>query len=933
MASLPPARLWMTRYIVRQVRARPSRAAALALGVLVAAVSFVLLTSAAASSALQIRSTLNAHFRSAYDILVRPRGSRTPLERQRGLVQPNFMSGIFGGITLAQWHRILNTPGVKVAAPVENIGYLLVPASVTLHIGRFVSAGRSQLFRLRLDWLEGGSRYPGNTLYVYVTPRPHGCEGLELQPPVLDFISPFAVAGPANVAFSCYQPTAEPPLVGSWSPSSRDGIVISDEVEFPLLLAAVDPPQEQKLLDIGRTRVSGVGLADLGGYGTSDLGPIVPVIASTRTYTDVRLRASIERVRIPPGKNARALLYDPPPRPMTAQRAEREETRSYARVTPLRSHPVGTIRLGAETLYDDALAQVSGLAGGTADAYWTVSPIRYRRVGAALAVEPVARDPNHEFAGGTQLYGYTLVPPGNGDIQFRIATSHLYQRNASNAGSLTFYVAGRFDPRRLPSFDPLVRVPLASYQPPLAAPANPAGRQALHGRPLAPTTNLGDYLTQPPLLLTTLQAARALTSTRFFQDAAQTEAAFEARVHGHPPPRPRGPISVIRVRVAGATGADRLSLARVQTVATRIERETGLAVDVTAGSSPTPMTIHLPGGRFGRPPLTLREGWSEKGATLVILDAVDHKSLALFALVLVVTSLFLANSVLASVRSRRREIGVLLCIGWSETAILGVLLAEVGLAAGVSGLAATALALGLVHLLGFDLSLPRTLAVLPLSLVLTLLAALVPAWRASRDSPLAAVQPRPLAVRRHRRTRRLSTYALANLARLPARTLLAALTLAVGVAGLTVLVGVERSFHGTIVGTVLGNVVSFQVRDSDLASAGLMIGLAGIAVADVLYVGLSERAPELVTLQTLGWRERDLGALVELEGLGLAVLGSGAGAIAGLAAALLLGLPADTAGTTALAAAALGIAVVLAATLLPLSQIRRLAAPAVLATE
>jgi ABC-type lipoprotein release transport system permease subunit len=926
----------MTRYVLRQLRWRPARAATLALGIAVAAVAFVLLTSAAASSELRIRSTLNAHFRSAYDILVRPRGSRTALEQERELVQPNFMSGIFGGITLAQWHRILTTPGVQVAAPVENVGYLLMPVTVTLRIGRFVSPERDQLFRLRLAWLEDGSRYPGNTLYVYVTRRRNGCDNLDLQAPELDFTSPFAVAGPANVSFRCYEPDAvETPLVGSWSPSARGGIAISDQVEFSLLLAAVAPRQEQELLDIDRTRVSGLGLADLGGYSTSDLGPIVPVIASTHAYTDVRLRASVEQVRIPPATSARALLYDPPPRPTAVQQAEREQTRSYARVTRLESQPVGSIRLGAQTLYNEALAQLGGFTGGSAaaDAYWTVSPIRYRRDGAALAVQPVTRDPNHEFAGGTQEYGYTLVPPGNGDVQFRIATSHLYRRNAVNAGFLSLQIAGRFDPGRLPSFDPLVRVPLASYLPPLAEPADPSSRQALHGLPLAPTTNLGDYLTQPPLLLTTLQAARALTSTRFFQDAAQSEAAVEATLHGRPPPPPRGPISVIRVRVAGVTGADRLSLARVRAVASRIERETDLAVDVTAGSSPTSVTVHLPAGRFGRPALTLRESWSKKGATLVILDAVDRKSLVLFSLVLLVTGLFLANSVLASVRSRRREIGMLLCIGWSQAAVLRVLLAEVAFVAGTSGLAATGLAIGLVQLLGLDLPLLRTLAVLPLSLSLALLAGLVPSWRAARGSPLAAIQPRPLAVGRHRRTRRLSTYALANLARLPARTFLAALALAIGVAGLTVLAGVERSFHGTVVGTVLGNVVSFQVRDSDLASLGLTIGLAALAVGDVLYVSLGERAPELVTLQTLGWRDRHLHALVELEGLGLALLGSGAGAAAGLVSALLLGLPAATAGLAALGAAAAGTGAVLAVALLPLSQVRRLTGPAVLAAE
>lgn len=78
-----------------------------------ASCGFVLLTSQAEASRLNTVGTVQAHALTAYDILVRPRGSRADAEVRDGLVAPGFLSGIHGGITLAQWHAIQQVPGVR----------------------------------------------------------------------------------------------------------------------------------------------------------------------------------------------------------------------------------------------------------------------------------------------------------------------------------------------------------------------------------------------------------------------------------------------------------------------------------------------------------------------------------------------------------------------------------------------------------------------------------------------------------------------------------------------------------------------------------------------------------------------------------------------------------------------------------------------------
>src|SRR2546426_862407 len=152
----------MGRFLFRQLRSRPSRTATLGAGILVAAASFVLLTSAVSTSALEVKGTVAKNWKTAYDILVRPKGSYTQLEREQGLVADNYLSGIFGGITMKQWRDVLGIPGVEVAAPIANIGYVLLGTDVGVPLTSYVGDDPIQLFRVRSTWVahNGLSAYP-----------------------------------------------------------------------------------------------------------------------------------------------------------------------------------------------------------------------------------------------------------------------------------------------------------------------------------------------------------------------------------------------------------------------------------------------------------------------------------------------------------------------------------------------------------------------------------------------------------------------------------------------------------------------------------------------------------------------------------------------------------------------------------------------------
>ncbi|MCW2793054.1 MAG: hypothetical protein JWO76_2152 [Nocardioides sp.] len=142
----------MLRVAMAQALRRRARSLAVVLAIVLSSVSFALLTSAVATSKLQVQGTVGKNFRSAYDILVRPSGSSLPLERSRNLVQQNYLSGIYGGITLEQLRTIRAMPGVDVAAPVAMIGYFLPAIQVPVPINDVLTGDSDQLYQFTRTW-------------------------------------------------------------------------------------------------------------------------------------------------------------------------------------------------------------------------------------------------------------------------------------------------------------------------------------------------------------------------------------------------------------------------------------------------------------------------------------------------------------------------------------------------------------------------------------------------------------------------------------------------------------------------------------------------------------------------------------------------------------------------------------------------------------
>jgi putative ABC transport system permease protein len=912
----------MLRLVWRGVRFARGRAVALAAGMLVAAAAFSLLTASVEVNEADVKGVVGANWRGEYDLLVLPRASVQTIPGQH-LVQVNYLSTATSGITMGQYATVAHLPGVQVAAPLEIVGYVLETAEIPVllspaAVGR--SGSRVLLITSRYTADQGLSAYPpGDDGYVYIT--------TDRVTPVQQVIDRQGnVTGPlenlpdGKKVIICPS-TIPPPPAAQPSPFLRTigllngscysraggapGPVEGDVVwSFPVLVAAIDPRAEDELTGLRQAVTAGRYLAE-GDTVTPVKGTpfaAAPVIASTVSFD-----GDTDQVTV-------SLL---PPAAAAVAGSGASQSKIMRTLGSEPSSPVMHETITGAVAWQDLLAQLGNASGSEVaqilGQYWVASPVTYRP-GPDGRLDPVpVSNPVSVWTAGADVNGnyFVQAPPAAADTGFRTLTERLETAGGGRVNGtqvLSLHLVGQFDPDRLPGFSGSgPGSPLASYRAPLLTGSDAASQAALGHQPLEPDGNMGGYAQQPPLLYTTLAGAATIENTA---------AGYLNRGLGGDDAQTLAPIGSIRVRVSGLRGTVREKLNKIGAIGEDIAKATGLQVIVTAGASPYPVTIGLPTGKFGRPPLQLTEAWTQTGVALLVLRQADRESLALLVLILVVCALFLSSAALAGVRGRRTEIGALRAVGWGRPQVFMIMLGEVvtlGVAAGLAGVGVSAL---LITGLGLHVPLSRALFVLPVAVFLAVIAGLAPAWVAARIPPAEALMPPARAPRRAgRRIRTVTGLAITGVVRVPGRSLIGAIGLAVGVAGLTVLLAAHVSFATSIGDSDLAGLVNGSTRGTDLVSVLLTIVLSAAGIADVAYLNLRERAGELAALMASGWSRRQVGRLLAIEAVVTAVTGSVAGAGAGLAlAASAFGLSGRVEAVAA-AAAAGGIVVAVAATI------------------
>jgi len=133
-----------------------------------------------------------------------------------------------------------------------------------------------------------------------------------------------------------------------------------------------------------------------------------------------------------------------------------------------------------------------------------------------------------------------------------------------------------------------------------------------------------------------------------------------------------------------------------------------------------------------------------------LVQMIDSSSLAISLVALAIGCLSVLNTMAMGVEERTREIGILAAIGWTRGRILGLILSEGFLLAGLGGVAGILLGwVGQDYLVsnvsqGAELDastmVSQAIRAQAIALALGLTGAFIPAWRASRLAPAAALR-------------------------------------------------------------------------------------------------------------------------------------------------------------------------------------------------
>ncbi|HUY24237.1 MAG TPA: FtsX-like permease family protein, partial [Candidatus Saccharimonadales bacterium] len=723
--------------------------ALLSFGLILAALAYVSLVGTASGTTTVLTGDIGKAWNTPYDLLVRPAGEISKLESTKGLVSPNFISSISGGITEAQLKSILHIRGVSVAAPIAVVGYTTI--SYTLRVPDLASLiGPTGITVVRLDETavaENGLAhyFVKPTYFVFAPQGVLTIGGLDEE---LTYDGRTIQCN--NTSVTCEVGTTGTVVCTTCEGSTAFPDSAYVTIPIPVMIAGIDPAAEAKLAGLNKAMTSGNSLpaanTALRVVGT---GTLIPVIVSTQSFISetVHTQASVNT-------DAGAVM-------------------SGNSLSSLSGWSTGFEKSSSVQAF---YAQVDGKTGLPSFLSNVVIPgqVHYQELTPThLRAETVPTDVKELLNPNCLNCEQSYTPPDASDTWYRQLK---VSSRVASADGFALKSVGEYDPQKIPGFSVLAGGNLSAYAPPEAV--LPTGKKLL------PSRNSAGFITSPPLILTTLAGAQYFANTFTGGQGANF-------------------ISAIRVRVSGTAKPSDAAQTRLTAVAQAIEQKTGLKVSLVKGSSALPIRVSLAKGKFGEPALTVTEYWGKEGAAITFLRGVNTESLVLFLLTVGVVMVLLAVVGQLAARRRRTDFGLLRAIGWPFGQVLRLALLEMALLGAVIGVATSVLAIGVTRVVEPEIPVLALLAVVPFVVVMSVLAPLPALLGAARSPAVASLKRREaLGKVRMRSVRSLALRDLLGPWRVESLLCVGASIIGSGLVGGVVLV--VGGFTGTLGPTTLG---------------------------------------------------------------------------------------------------------------------------------
>jgi len=851
----------MWHYVFTMLRRQPGKSALVSSGFLLAACALILLSATTQTTLVRGNQIISQNWRPTYDLVVLPPQAKFPTDPR---VPSDLIAGYGGGISMQQYDQVKNLAGIEVAAPIAYVGYVQMPVPTIYFSDHSYPTGYYQL-----DWTLtafNGQRQIVETHVTYI----------------FYIISSSDSTGPVSDSAD-QQP---PDILGALSAVQLDEIqeeTGDNPAPMPtpevgtFLLAAIDPAAEDQLVHLDKSITAGRMLTE---QDTVHLDSRIP--GNPFVYPGFNKPIPTDAIpmlihRSLPGQialNAKlTLLYHGPMTPgqivakggipYLQQRSDKQIL--FQGTVPMVQNDPQRFS-GASLLWNGHTWQVIKTSSSKGIAPFYTLDFSSASAPAGLNYR-IAKAPDGSLA-------YTLLPQGNqgSEVMFRPFTP-LHMVKSDNilkpGGPDAFYdyeAVGEFTDNGLTAQinNPLNWLPENTYTvPPVLLRYDAQGRPVTPAT-LIPTTNPAGYVMQPPLAITTIDAARKLVGNHS--------------------------ISAIRVRVAGVVTPDQQSWKRIQQVAQEIHQQTGLPVVVTLGSSPQSTLVYVPGihvGELGADQNIAPIGWVEErwihiGVGLTYLNQLGSTRLLLLGAVLAVCLGYLAVAFSALVISQRREFAVLNVLGWRPWQPIRLFLAQALILAIGGGILGLSLALLIAMFLEVIPLWAVVIWTIPTMLAFAFMSILYPLWQIWHIRPAeflragSAMSSRQAILLGSRigLLMPIGTLVLRNLGRSRLRALITVSNLFLSAVLLVLMFTGVLSLHQVLQGTLLGDYVLLQTAVPQIAGCVIAVLLTFLSVADLLLLHVRERQQEIGLLQAVGWRPGWIQRLFVQEGLTLAMIGT-----------------------------------------------------------
>lgn len=771
----------------------------LLVGVLIVSTGLSYLIGATQANNGTVVDELQKRWQSSYHLVVRPDGSRSVTE-ELNLLEPNYLSGLEGGITLEQYEQIKAMADVEIAAPIAMMGS--IRTNVDLDEINIQEPG---VYRMNIheetDTGAGTEVFEGNQ---YITVGGWQPEGLGKE----------------------YGAT---PNYGNLTYGSS------------VMVAGIDPEAESALVGLDQAMITAensrffndtdsIFEEDIGGGGLKDYH--IPVIVSNRDYVDAQMTYSFEKLELP---------FSPEEQFETMEYVKKNGGEAFLEKqegTPVKEFVYTTADVHqklVDKVFDPSLGSGSFLENF---AYMRLKP------------SPITYQPVKSPFGDRWPYSYQ-VEPYRVPEDSRLAIRHMYRpvnefgESSDDWPRFQLNYIGVFDPQKLEvSKDPLTELPMETYFPAKAQwvmdvenqPVNPPAD-------MKPVNNANGFLTKPPLILTTIEAAAEVLGEK--------------------------PISAIRVNVSGVETFNEESEAKLQAVAKLIEDQTGLLTDITLGSSPQLALTHLAGLDNSAALGWVQQPWIKIGSSITIFQETKIGMSGVIASVILVAIVYVFASNIIMLYARKKEFAVLLSLGWRPSQLSKLLLLESTLLGILVGLVSWLILGAFVVTDSIDTSILRVFLIGVSGLAIYWLGSLIPIWLIRRIKPYESMRSGEISQRTKRIVRSSSVLGMSinNLFSQWQRSLLSILAIAVPTSLFIFFLFVTFRLKGVLYATWLGEFVALEVGTMHYVAMAVALLIAVLTTTEIMWQNVSERQAQIVVLKATGWQNNSVRFLILWEGI------------------------------------------------------------------